>query len=212
MRNSVKVAQLDLRTLQIKFPWWALLLATDVVILVLAMLNFDVFAIIVGIVFGAGSSLVMVPFYSNQQRGVDGLLAALPVTRRQVVFGHYLFAVGVQCVIALNLFVVAAIYSFLRPDDLPLSVAAMVALGALTFFLVLVAVPFPFLMRVGYSSATIGIYTGVIVLVVIGLNFLSALGDNFSPSFTFGWVVAGAVALLVGSVPLSLHWYSKREL
>lgn len=136
--------------------------------------------------------------------GGDMLSASLPVSRREVVLGRYVFS---MCGVLGAALVIGVIQSILRRDALLISAGMLFCAG--TLFIAIVLPPLMYFGPVKARYFVMGIY-----VVGIAASFaLSAVAESFSvvriPSGAAS--VCFALGLAVVSCMISLRLFDKRE-
>lgn len=177
--------------------------------------------------FMVGVMLVMsYPFSVGEKNGMDILYGTLPLSRKDIVTGRYLFVIAVEAVCAAltllcsRLLALAIGTEYILADEL-------FAMSLLTgvFFLV-VALQYPLFFKFGYNKARIIALTPMIIifLAVTQLRTLAELfGWNISLDgllafiegsrfFMYAAPVLSGLVLLALSCLISRRIYEKREM
>ncbi|ERL64113.1 ABC-2 transporter permease [Schleiferilactobacillus shenzhenensis] len=222
MHNAIKMMVLDCRAASNRNSIVYLFLVIDVlaVILFLTPVGDDSLFISFGALLGGTAMTLIVPFMAAAQRGLDALYALLPLRRRDIVNGHYLFGGLVAVSMGLNVMLLVGIMLLLQPSILTpewLSRVIRFALMSPAMLLMMAAVEYPLLLRFGFDRAPqlvllplIGAGVGTGYLVSTGLQGI----DLVSPQGVLaGTIVAVVViAVFVVSLLLGRRLYERRSL
>ena len=147
MTDSARVALLDLRTVA---PYRRQLVLTP--LLVVAIMFNRPEAIVPGLILLCASTTAGYPFMVSDRADLETLYAVLPLTRRSLLLGHYLWALAVFAVTA-GLGTPAALI-LARQQHIAFTghaVATVVALSW-TAFALAVSIQFPLFVRFGFTK------------------------------------------------------------
>jgi hypothetical protein len=157
-------------------------------------------ALVPALTLVVAAGITSFPFSVADKADLETLYAVLPVPRRSVLCGHYLWAVA-------NFLVTAGVGTLLallvaRVQSLPLdgdAIALAVTLaGAL--FAISIGVQFPLLIRFGYSQISVMATTLPLIavgIVVLRLNVTIASIQLWLPAIAVASVAVMAVSLMV---------------
>lgn len=179
-------------------------------------------SVIIGIVMVYGVIYASYPFAVGEQNGIDTLYCTLPVSRRHVVVGRYLYAM----VISLCFGVASIVLSFLMSKILGFSFALLESLitaaATLAIFAVVLSLQLPLYFKLGYNKAKMVSYVPLMAFPMIVI-LVSKIGAGQAMSGVLAWasahgvllaaiLAAFALACLAVSCSISIRVYSKRDL
>lgn len=231
------------------------MIISDLAILRPMLPQWAAISVFVGIALGWGMDSVaaaaaavtgMVPFMlmftlaaTDEQNGWDRFRLALPLTRRQVVFGRYvslglaIFAT-MAFVLLLSAVYLAVASAFpdgvlpegLAPENNSLSISLFGVLIAAFVIVLALGITLPFVMRFGMTQATRIVPIVVVIALAFGVSFASPYFAQASGAIEslahwldtgLGYVVASialaavATILFVISASVTAKLYEKRE-
>ncbi len=229
MSKTLAFARLDWLT--VKAFWNVKTLLLMVAVFAITSVGTGSPALLVVMMLMCGILYSTMPFAVGEQNGIDALYATLPLARRQVVAGRYLYVLGLNLTVAaagvLLGVVMAGGVSLFAPGrfafdlrDLPL-----LAAGGLLAVGLIVAVQLPVCFRVGYAKAKLFIYLPFVVYSAAILVLSQLMGVqrvNEVVKAAAGWASAHMVltvllaalflaAALSLSMLLSIRFYRRRE-
>lgn len=174
-------------------------------------------------------SLIMVtmyPFSIGETNRIDTLYATLPLKRRSVVVGRYVFALCLEVITILLAIALSFVFSFFTSFEFVFKENLLV-LCVMSFALsFMVSVQFPIYFKLGYNKAKMIAYLPMLLIffvVMVGSNSLKSSGldidsanilrifDTYTLLIFILPVIAGLVLLAV-SCYISCRLYEKREL
>lgn len=223
MTQTLRVARLDFLTIQqylgIRQLGFFLLIA-----FVLCYMN-GTSSFSIGILMMYGLFYTAYPFAIGEKTKIDLLYASLPLQKKNLVFGRYLFAF----LINLGSGVIAFLFTFLTAlvlrQDFILGETAAAIVGCFFLFTLVEAIQMPFYFKLGYTKAKLLVFLPLIVVpaALFGLfrmaqergllDYFIKLGNQVSqnplPLILFcllGWMLFIAISVLC-----SLQNYHKRE-
>lgn len=224
MRNAVRIMRLDMRSVNTRSSILFIYLITDLVTVALAFSPMQKTAFLVGfggLIGGSGACLIT-PFIASGQRGLDAFYALLPVRRRDVVNGHYLFAVTLGGLLLLNTWLIVIVLHWLRPTlfsaDLPILIAF--ALIGPFMLLLMSSVQYPIVMRIGYEKAPYLIFLPIVAAGLVSGYIAGSSTDLLGPQGVFsargypllGLSLAGGAAVFLVSLLVARRLYGQRDL
>jgi ABC-type transport system involved in multi-copper enzyme maturation permease subunit len=188
---------------------------------------------VTGLVMVYGLFYAMYPFAIGEKNQLDVLYATLPVSRREIVLGRYLFALAAHLIAAAVAFLaLTAVDFFVREEGSSLFFAVgtgdslpgnLVVLGVcFCLYTLITAIQFPVFFRVGYLKARVFSLLAVAFVCAVAVGSFVLLADiplmeNFAARIRGypGLILLGAVLLWGGiqavSVHVSARWYEKRS-
>ena len=153
---------------------------------------------------------MMVPatlFAYDERAKWDSLAAMMPFTTQDMVLSRYVFSWLATAYAVLCYFIGQLFFESGFPDE------ALITLGlTLTLLLVVQAIYFPILFRLGSEKGRmllLLVIIGIMVLAFLGAAVLDKLAVAPSPSVTLPGLVIGA-ALSLASVKVSVKQYEQR--
>jgi hypothetical protein len=191
--DSARVALLDLRTVA---PYRRQLVLTPLLVVAIMFNRPEV--IVPGLILLCASTTAGYPFMVSDRADLETLYAVLPLTRRSLLLGHYLWALAIFAVTAALGTPAALILA--RQQHIAFTghaVATVVALSW-TAFALAVSIQFPLFVRFGFTRAGLLATTLPISLVAL---VASRVHLHFAPNTTvLVLLAAGGAALLAASV------------
>jgi hypothetical protein len=189
---SARVALLDLRTIA---PYRRQLVLTP--LLVAAIMYNRPEVVVPGLIMLCASPTAGYPFMVSDRADLETLYAVLPVTRRSLLLGHYLWALAIFAVTVCLGTAVALILAQQQHIAFPGHTVATVVSLSWAAFALAISIQFPLFVRLGFTRAglvgtTLPISIIAIVAARIHLHFTSSAMD-------LTLLVAGGAALLVAS-------------
>ncbi|NUP48892.1 MAG: hypothetical protein HOW97_16540 [Catenulispora sp.] len=196
MTDSARVALLDVRTVA---PYRRQLLLTPLLVMAIMVNRPEV--LVPGLILLCASNTAGYPFMVSDRADLETLYAVLPLTRRSLLLGHYLWALAIFTATA-GIGTPAALI-LARWQHISFSghtVATIVSLSWAAFALA-VAIQFPLFVRFGYTRVGMLATTLPITLVALAATRLHL---HFTPDTTvIALVAAGGAALLMASVAVT---------
>lgn len=193
--------------------------------MLLAIVAVAVFAPFPAFSIAAAAALMILlapqTFATDERGRLDTLYATLPVSRRTVVVGRYLALVLLYLVMAAFATAVAAAVGLVQGERVSPGLLALVNLGALVFFLLVIAVQLPFFFAAGFTRARPMMY--IPLVVVAGLAWLAgrlgihqslAPGDlgALHPALAVTLVLLALAAVVTVSAMTAAARYARRSL
>ncbi|MCI1892570.1 MAG: ABC-2 transporter permease [Schleiferilactobacillus harbinensis] len=224
MRNALRMMRLDTRSVNTRNNVLLIYLVTDLITVALAFSPLAEGAFLIGfggLIGGSGACLIT-PFVASAQRGLDAFYAMLPVRRRDIVNGHYLFAAVLSLFMLMNTWLIVILIHWLRPTlfgaDLPILLSF--ALVGPFMLLMMSSVQYPILMRISYEKAPYLIFLPIVaaglVSGYIGGSSTDLLGRHgfFSPRGypLLGLGLVGGAGIFLASLLLARRLYARRDL
>ena len=223
MRKVLIFARLDLLTIKSYLTWKVMLLFAAVC----AAVGYGTgdTAVIVGLCMLYGVIFSSYPFAVGEKSALDTLYITLPVSKKQIVAGRYLFsfcltltALALSCILSFILMTVLG-----KEFDLALTLIS--ALVCFLLFSLIEAIQMPIYYKFGYTKAKFLTHipliafpaATIIVSTLVGKNNLMPLVTN-----AMAWVEANMaltsifavvlwVVIMFSSAALSYRLYRKRE-
>lgn len=203
MTDFARVALLDLRTIA---PYRRQIVLTP--LLVVAVMFNRPEVVVPGLVLLCASTTAGYPFQVSDRADLETLYAVLPLTRRSLLVGHYVWAVAVFVVTA-GLGTPAALL-LARQQQMPFpghTAATAVTLSWAAFALT-VSIQFPLFVRFGFTKAGLLATTLPITIVAAAA---ARLHLHFTlNATTLALLAASGVALLAASVATAAVWDPRR--
>jgi hypothetical protein len=200
MTATARMALLDMRTVApYRYQGLALLVLYSALFLNRPAVLVPALATLVAV------SIANYPFNVGDKARLGTLYAVMPLTRRAVVTGHYVWAVATYLTATAIGTVVALVSAHVQSEafgagtvgtDLALSWAA---------FAVVVAIQFPLFIRYGYTR-TSAIATGLPLAAILGIVYRL----HVSPASIQSWlplIAVAATAVIVASAMIALRGY-----
>ncbi len=224
MRNALKLTCLDFRTVQ---PY----LTGRTILVLLASMGIFLFftdggTAMIAMVMAIGSMFVSYPFAVGEQNGIDTLYATLPLGRRAVVAGRYLFALGMNAAAGVVSYCLLSAAALVRRIPFDPNEALAVLMASFVLFTLTGALQLPLYFRLGYARAKMLAYLPYILLPLMAVGATTLMGDGrwaevgqrvlgamtANPVVTALAALAVWAGLLALSVWRSLAAYRRREL
>jgi len=176
---------------------------------------------IVGGIIGAYASIMATyPFSIVDKYHMDILYSTLPVNRKYVVIGRYLFSLILVVAFSAVSLSVSYAASFLRTEpaaveDLFVGIATVLIVTTL-----MISIQMPLYFKMGYNKSKTLAYLPIIIVIggVVGIAKLASLFDadmtflySLTPAAVFIGIGVIAVILIGVSLALSIRFYEKRE-
>lgn len=198
MTATARMAMLDLRTIA---PYhYQSLLAFGAAVLVFG--GKPVW-LLPGLILIFSAQIAPYPFRVADKAGLETLYGVLPVRRRSVVYGHYLWAVALFLATATAGTALALLLAW--AESVPLGGRTVLAMLALSWALyaVNIAIQFPVLIRFGYTSGSV-LGTTLPLAVIVGTLYKAHLTvASMQNWFTLIAVVGLAVFAASATVALT---------
>ena len=223
MNKVLKFAKLDLLTIKPYMTWKISLLF----LAVCAMVGYGTggTAVIVGMCMMYGVIFSSYPFAVGEKSALDTLYSTLPVSKKQMVAGRYLFSI---CLI-LTALILSCILSFIMMrvlgKEFDLATTLISVLVCFLLFSMIEAIQMPIYYKFGYTKAKFLTYlplmafpaATIIVSTFVGKNKLMPLvtgalawiESNMALTAVLGVMLWAGIMLL--SAMLSYRLYRKRE-
>lgn len=224
MRNAYKMMMLDMHAVSARNNVVYIYLAINLITIGLAYspMHEDAFLIGFGGMIGGSGAYLITPFISSAQRSLDALYAMLPIRRRDVVHGHYLFALTVGLLMLGNTWLTLMVIHLLRPAlfGSDFQILLSVSLVGPYMLLMMTAVQYPILMRVSYEKAPYAVFLPFIVTGLF-VGYLGGISSQFVGTAGFlsrrglrigGIALAVGAVLFIGSLWLARRLYEYRDL
>lgn len=196
MTGFARVALLDVRTVA---PYRRQLLLTPLLVVAIMFNRPEV--LVPGLILLCASTTAGYPFQVSDRADLETLYAVLPLTRRSLLLGHYLWALAIFAVTA-GLGTPAALI-LARQQHISFSghtVATIVSLSWAAFAMA-VSIQFPLFVRFGYTR--VGMLATTLPITVVALA-ATRLHLHFTPDATvIALVAVGGAALLTASVAVT---------
>ena len=227
MRNTLRHARLDIISV---LPYLtlknALLLFAVPAVLVVSTQSLEM---PIMMTFLYCSMFATYPFMVGDKNGIDALYCTLPVRRRTVVAGRYLFTLFLLLLTVVFQLVLACLAYLLLGISLSVPAFASIMAGMLAWLLLMNAFSLPLYFKVGYSRAKFFSYVPFFIIPIAVAVIGSLLPKFFSQAelealmlSVVAWLtqnlwllVAGAAlalaALYFASYKLAAHFYQKRS-
>jgi hypothetical protein len=196
MIDSVRVALLDLRTIA---PYRRQVVLTP--LLVVAIMYNRPEVVVPGLMVLCASPTAGYPFMISDRADLETLYAVLPLTRRSLLLGHYVWALAIFAVTAV--LGTSAALLLAGQDHLALTGHTAVTVLALSWaaFALSISIQFPLFVRFGFSRAGLlgtTLPISVIALVVSRLHLHLTAG-----AMEWALLAIGGAALLTASVAVA---------
>ena len=224
MKNKMlSFVRLDYITIKPYITWKNLLLFL-VVFVFIGSGTGDVSAII-GMSMMYSVIFACYPFSVGEKNGIDALYATLPITKKTVVIGRYIFTVLLNLTMFAASLILSIVLMTVAGKGVQLLEIVLIAVVCFALFTLVEAIQLPLYFKLGYNKAKYLTYFPLLcfpAMVVLG-SFL--LGRERVIPFVehmFLWIqqngaLTAAIAvilwvcILMGSAKLSLRFYGKRE-
>lgn len=217
VKNIINFVRLDFYTLRKN---WLPLLTFPPVWIGFSLLMRDISWLNTGM-FAELVAVMIHPFMSGENNNLDTLYATLPMTRRDIVRGRYLFTIISEIVALALILALAQLLRFVMAlEDSPEML--LVLARNILIFSALASVQLPFLFNTSYSEAKASFFLsiGAIGLVLILLRSIavspngSLLAAFFSShtGLTCLMAIASTLTMLGISYKFSCVFYERRDL
>lgn len=209
MTNVIKVARLDMDSWPVRIGALGIILVMDLLLLGLVFLKVAVFMIALGFMTGLSVAGLIMPFYSSQGHGLDGMLAICNFQRAEIVLGHFLYGIGFNLIVTVNCLVVGSLMGILFPSQSNLKEMPMLSVALAGFLLILMSIQYPLAIKLDYDKVpwivVLPLFALMVIAPVVGPKVfdLGVLGMSLS--------TIGVLIILSVSVWLSIRLYSKKE-
>lgn len=212
---TARMARLDVRSVA-PYGRAQVLVMVLVVPLFASLTGEPATAVVMAAVFA--TFLASYPFAIADKNDLDTLYGMLPVSRRALVAGRYVFALALYVASTLLGGVMAAVIAAIRHEPVALADAALVAAISFAIYCVVVALQHPFFWAMGYTKARAVSYVPLLALA-FGTSLLPLLGVDPtgpgggagpSPQVLSVLLVAGGAAAYVASVAVSVRLDARR--
>lgn len=196
MTAAARVALLDLRTVA---PYRRQLVLTP--LLVVAIMANRPEVLVPGLVVLCASTTAGYPFLVSDRADLETLYAVLPLTRRALLLGHYVWALAVFAVTAGLGTPVAVALAHYQHIAFSGRTIALVVTASWAAFALAVSIQFPLFVRYGFTKTGLVATTLPISVVAVAA---SRLHVHFTPDATLVALAAiGSAALMSVSVAVS---------
>lgn len=168
---------------------------------------------VLGMAIGLYTIIYSVISYDEQSNGTI-LLGALPVTRRQIVAGKYVFAVLLFFVMDLVVIAINRVLAPFLPESVNLLPFGMMHLSLVMVAVVFVGFMMPLIMCLGPTRArywAMGTYMVVFFLVfnTIGMKEIPVTIINYADFSLIAYI--GCIVLLLLSYFIATYFYEKKQ-
>jgi hypothetical protein len=191
-----RVAMLDVRTVA---PYRRQIFLTPLLVVALMFNRPEI--VVPGLILLCASTTAGYPFMVSDRADLETLYAVLPLTRRSLLLGHYVWALGVFLVTVGLGTPVALLLA--RQQHIAFSghaVAIVVVLSWAAFALA-VSIQFPLFVRFGFTKSGLFAITMPVSVIAVAVTRLHV---HFAPDATVLTLVAlGGAALLAASVAVA---------
>lgn len=223
MSDTLRFVKLDFQTIK-PYATWKMLFAMLFVLFIFATFT-DGGSTAICMIMAIGSFFVSYPFAVGEQNGIDTLYATLPIARRSVVSGRYLFALCADILSGAVSYGVLGFIETVRAGSYDWTQSSIILAVSFGLFSLIQAVQLPLYFRYGYARSKLLAYIPYIgaPLIVIGgaellkdeqwrraaMGLLEYASGNIGLSIAFMavlWLVLMALSLVT-----SQHLYSKRD-
>ena len=197
MTGSARVALLDVRTIA---PYRRQIVLTP--LLVVAVMYNRPEVVVPGLILLCASTTAGYPFMVSDRVDLETLYAVLPLTRRSLLLGHYLWALGVFAV-TVSLGTPAALL-LARQQHIAFAghlVATVLVLSWAAFALT-VSIQFPLFVRFGFTRS--GLLAATLPISVIAVAATRLHLHVTLDATVLALVAAGGAALLAASVAATI--------
>lgn len=208
-----QMARLDVRSVA---PYGRAQVAVMVLVVPLfaALTGEPASAVVMAAVFA--TFLAAYPFAVADKNDLDTLYGMLPVSRRALVAGRYVFALALYAVATLVGGVLAAVLAEVRHEPVGAADAVLVVAISFAIFCVVVALQHPFFWAMGYTRARVASYVPLLALA-FGTATLPLLGfdptgtwDGPGPGVLAALLVVGGAGVYVASAAVSVRLDARR--
>lgn len=193
MTGSARVALLDVRTIA---PYRRQIVLTPLLVVVVMYNRPEV--VVPGLILLCASTTAGYPFMVSDRADLETLYAVLPLTRRSLLIGHYLWALGIFAV-TVGLGTPAALL-LAKQQHIAFTghTIAMVLVLSWAAFALTVSIQFPLFVRFGFTRS--GLLATTLPITVIGVA-ATRMHLHLKPDTTvLALVAVGGAALLAVSV------------
>lgn len=222
MLKSISAMQLDFRTIK-EFTSLRHLLLFAGILLLFSFLSSPIAAI--GMFMVYGMFYASYPFAVGEKTSIDILYASLPLPRKNLVVGRYLFALSTNLLTGLVSLVSALAISVITRKPMDLMEGALIVCVCFFLYSIIEFIQLPLYFKLGYTKARLLTYLPLFLiagLVAAGRSlaknaaFLAgfervSLWFSQDSFLAICLVLAVWLVLLASSISLSCRLYSKRE-
>lgn len=180
---------------------------------------------LIGMLMMYGFIYASYPFAVGDKNGIDALYATLPMTKRHIVFGRYVFALCLNICIAASALAASAVLMGALGKEIMWVEILLTILICFILFSVLEAIQLPIYFRLGYARAKFLAYLPLAVFPAAAVAASAIWGGGGALALVqnvFLWaeenlaaaavlVSALWVLIMVISAMLSYSFYKKRE-
>jgi len=223
MNKSLRVAKLDFITIKPYLTWKALLVLIAIFVFVCYGTKEVTFLITMAMMYSI--TFASYPFAMEERNSIDMLYATLPITKRNIVKGRYIFTLTLNLVMMLLAFIVSILILNLFNIDFDVKGGLWTCIFSFVIFSLLESIQLPLYFKLGYSKAKILVYLPFVVFSAIVFfialkakegkvaeffeNISIWFDANKFYTFLFGLIIW--LAIMFFSLSLSSRFYEKRE-
>lgn len=224
MNKTLSFAKLDYLTVK---PYITLknILIFSIVFAIIGYRTDDPSAII-GIMMMYGTIYVTSPFAVGDKNGIDTLYATLPLTKKNIVVGRYVFALFLNVIVGAIAVAISAIFMFVFGKEINWIETLIIIMVYFVVFTILQSIQLPIHFKLGYAKAKFLAYLPFAALPAAVIVISKLAGKNsFLPFLknTFSWIETNSllsiilviiiwVLIVISSISLSYRFYKKREI
>jgi len=166
------------------------------------------------------------PFSVGEKNGMDTLYATLPLKRRNVVMGRYVFVLCLEIIGMIFVLLLSVLLATVFRTDVNImeTLFSLCVLSAV--FSLIVSLQYPIYFKLGYAKAKIYAYIPLLIIFLLIMLVAAAAGRlaatsnldtiwaviSASPYLMYGLPIGIGLLLLVLSCALSCKLYEKRDI
>lgn len=180
---------------------------------------------IIGMLMMYGSIYVSYPFAVGDRNGIDALYAVLPVSKRHIVAGRYIFAVCLNIAAGIGSFAISWLVMFVFKKDFDIMEMLFTVLACLVLYTTVQAIQLPIFFKLGYTKGKMLSYLPLAMFpaaIVAASNFankdkilpwLTGILERAAGNLALTAALVGVVwiAVFIASYFISYRVYMKRE-
>ena len=199
MSKTLRFARLDFITIKPYLTWKNLLLLLGIALVM--QFGGGGSPASISMIMAFGFTYISYPFAVGEKNGIDALYATLPITRKTVVAGRYVFSLILNILVAAIGVLTILVFSVVFKAEFAAIEILMVTLVSIVIFGVIQAMQLPIYFKLGYAKAKFAAFLpfGLVPLLVLILSRLSTQMD-------FGALFSAAVAWISNNLGIFGIW------
>jgi len=223
MNKSLKFAKLDFITIKPYLTWKALSLFLGIFAFVCYGTKDTTFLISMSMMYSI--TFASYPFAMEEKNSIDMLYATLPIMKKNIVRGRYIFTLSLNFIMIISAFIISILMLNLFNLDFEFKDVLFVCAFSFVIFSVLESIQLPLYFKLGYSKAKVLVYLPFVIMIGIVFFFAARAGEGEFARFLeniSAWVIANKfytflfgliiwLAIMFFSLSLSSRFYEKRE-